>query len=340
MVVSIRSFLSRYRAHLAEIGLILLLYVAYDGTRFLIRGGTDAAELDAHTVQRVEDWLRLRPEHWLNDLFTAHFWLGVPADYLYATLHYVVTGAVLIWLWRAHRPAYRHGRTQLALATVTGLAGFIFFPTAPPRLLSDGGYIDVMSQHAAVGWWADNASAPRGLGSLTNEFAAMPSLHVGWAVWCGLMVFRHARPHWVRALGAAYPVVIMLVVMGTANHYLLDGIVGTALMLLAGWVATPYLRGFDAAASSLRTPPTRVTRRAPATPLPAPAFGAPRPAPAPAPAAAAVLGPVPIPVPASLAATGPAHIPALADLAAAGLRSAGGMILIPPLGPQPQPRSA
>ncbi|MQY28962.1 phosphatase PAP2 family protein [Nocardia aurantia] len=263
MIEPIRSSLSRYRAHLGEIALLLSLYIAYDGTRFLVRGGQDVADRNGQVVQRVEDRLGLRPEHWLNNLVADRAWLGIPADYAYATLHYVVTAAVLIWLWRAHRPAYRRGRTQLALATVAGLAGFVFFPTAPPRLLTGGGYVDVMSEHAAAGWWDDDASAPRGFGSITNEFAAMPSLHVGWAVWCGLLVFRHARHRWVRALGAAYPVLIVLVVVGTANHYLLDGIAGTALILLAGWAATPYLRWFDATTVRLRALPARVGAQLP-----------------------------------------------------------------------------
>ncbi|WP_196814457.1 phosphatase PAP2 family protein [Nocardia sp. BMG111209] len=274
MIVLNRSSLTRYRVHLAEAGLVLALYAAYDGTRYLVRGGADAAEQDAHTVLRLENLVRLHPEQWLNRLFATHSWLGVPADYLYATLHYVMTAAVLIWLWRAHRTAYRHGRTQLALATVTGLAGFVLFPTMPPRLLTTGEYIDVMSQHAAVGWWADT-SAPRALDSMTNDFAAMPSLHVGWAVWCGLMILRHARRPWVRALGAAYPMLILLVVMGTANHYLLDGIAGAVLMLLAGWAATPYLRRFDAMTAALRAPTTpRLVHRAPEPPLSTPATGA------------------------------------------------------------------
>ncbi len=101
----------------------------------------------------------------------------------------------------------------------------------PPRLLPGGnGFIDTMAQYGSYGWWGSDASAPRGMGHLTNEYAAMPSLHVGWSLWCGIMLFRFGR-HWtVRALGVLYPVVTALVVMGTANHYLLDAAAGVLVM--------------------------------------------------------------------------------------------------------------
>lgn len=99
-----------------------------------------------------------------------------------------------------------------------------------------------MARYSAYGWWGGEASAPRGLGGLTNQFAAMPSLHVGWALWCGIALWRHGRRPLVRALGAAYPAVTTLVVMGTANHYFLDAVAGAAVMG-AGWLAARALPG-------------------------------------------------------------------------------------------------
>ena len=73
---------------------------------------------------------------------------------------------------------------------------------------------------------------PTGLAAVTNEYAAMPSLHVGWALWCGLLVFRHSRNRALRLLGLLYPAAIAVVVMGTANHYLLDCLAGVAVTVL------------------------------------------------------------------------------------------------------------
>ncbi|WP_370112336.1 phosphatase PAP2 family protein [Streptacidiphilus sp. MAP12-33] len=229
-----------------ELVLVAAVYFTYDGSRLLVRGGIERAQRDALRLLDVEQWLHLDPERRLNADFTSHSWLGIPADFAYASLHYAVTPAVLIWLWRHHRAVYRRARTWLALTTVLALVGFVLFPAAPPRLLPSGfGFTDTMAQHAGIGWWGGSASVPTGLASMTNEFAAMPSLHVGWALWCGLMLLTHARDRTVRTLGVLYPVIISMVVMGTANHYLFDALAGAGVVLLGRALTDPALRLWD-----------------------------------------------------------------------------------------------
>ncbi|WP_227980977.1 phosphatase PAP2 family protein [Nocardia spumae] len=244
---------ARARGWFREAALVVVVYFAYDGARLLVGSGLDHARTDGHGLLRLESWLGLDPELWLNRIFSGHAGIAIPADFAYATLHYVVTPAVLIWMWWSHREHYRLARTQLGIATVAGLVGFVLMPTAPPRLLeSSYGFVDVMALHSSVGWWQGDASTPRGLDSLTNSFAAMPSLHVGWALWCGLVLYRFGRNPSTRLIGVAYPIVMTLVVMGTANHYLLDCVAGAALILAAGYAAAPYLRICDAAADGAR----------------------------------------------------------------------------------------
>src|SRR4029453_7243676 len=108
---------------------------------------------------------------------------------------------------------------------------------APPRMLP--GYVDTLASTAGSGWWGSDASAPKGLGGLTNELAAMPSLHVGWALWCAWVVFLCTRSHWLGAAAAAYAVGTVLVVVVTANHYLVDAVAGAALVLVAVLVTRP-----------------------------------------------------------------------------------------------------
>lgn len=231
---------------LVELVLVAVIYTAYDSSRLLVRGGYTEAARNATDLLHAEKWVHLDPERWLNTILSAHAWLGVPADFMYATMHYIVTPAVLIWLWRCHRPVYRQARTWLGVSTVTALIGFVTFPTAPPRLLPHSyGYTDTMAEHASVGWWGASASAPKGLGGMTNEFAAMPSLHVGWALWCGLMLLMYARNPIVRILGMLYPVAIALVVMGTGNHYLFDVLAGCLVMGLGALLSRPYMRVWD-----------------------------------------------------------------------------------------------
>ncbi|MGF1425929.1 phosphatase PAP2 family protein [Kitasatospora sp. LaBMicrA B282] len=213
--------------------LLLLVYAAYDGSRLLVSGNQLQAQQHGLRLLAIERAVGLSPEHWVNHAFAAHPWLGIPADFVYSTLHYAVTAAVLFWVWRFRREHYAHARTWLLLTTTLGLVGFVAYPTAPPRLLDgSSGFVDVLAQHASIGWWSGGGGVPKGLATLTNDYAAMPSLHVGWALWCGLLVFRHARGRALRVLGLLYPAAIAVVVMGTANHYLLDCVAGVAVTVL------------------------------------------------------------------------------------------------------------
>ncbi|MCC9305923.1 phosphatase PAP2 family protein [Kitasatospora sp. RB6PN24] len=222
--------------------LLLLVYAAYDGSRLLAGDNRSQAQQHGRRLLAIERALDLSPEHWLNRAFAEHSWLGAPADYVYSLLHYAITAVVLIWLWRYRRAHYTHARTWLLLTTALGLVGFVAFPTAPPRLLdSSSGFVDVLAQHASIGWWS-GGGVPKGLADMTNDYAAMPSLHVGWALWCGLLIFRHGRNRVIRLFGLIYPPTIAVVVMGTANHYLLDCVAGAAVTTLGLQGTGPAMR--------------------------------------------------------------------------------------------------
>jgi hypothetical protein len=220
---------------LREIVLIGATYSLYDVTRYFVSGDHDVAIRHGRAILRFEQRIDLDPEHTLNKLFSSHIALGLPADYFYATLHYIVTPLVLVWLWRRYPSSYASARTVLIATTVIGLVGFSLLPVAPPRLL--GGFVDTMAHFSHYGWWSTAGSAPRGLGSDTNQFAAMPSLHVGWAVWSGWQLYRHGRHRVTKILGVLYPFVLSVVVIATANHYLLDVIAGFAVVGLGVVVA-------------------------------------------------------------------------------------------------------
>jgi phosphohistidine swiveling domain-containing protein len=216
----------------------LAIYVAYSVSRGLTMG--DQGD-EASTGQTLLNWERswhLAPEHALNQLLWHLPALAVAASYFYAVLHYVVTPAVLVWMYRRNPDHYRTARNTLVVATLLGLVGFWLLPTTPPRMLAGSGFHDTLADVSGWGWWSDQASAPRGFGGLTNQHAAMPSLHVGWALWSGWLIARHARRRAARLAGAIYPILTALVVMATGNHYLLDAVGGAAdVALAAGTVA-------------------------------------------------------------------------------------------------------
>ncbi|MBO7936475.1 MULTISPECIES: phosphatase PAP2 family protein [Streptomyces] len=229
-----------------ELPLILLVYACYSAGRLLARGDVTTAVDHGLAILRFEKALYLNAEHPLNRLFTREAWLGVPADFWYASLHYVVTPAVLVWLFRSRAEIYRAARTWLMTSTFIGLIGFTLLPTCPPRLLAEShGFVDTMAQYSSYGWWGGEASAPRGMGGMTNQYAAMPSLHVGWALWCGVILWRHGGTRLAKTAAIVYPLVTTIVVMGTANHYFLDAAAGAAVMGAGLLLAPLVMRAAD-----------------------------------------------------------------------------------------------
>jgi hypothetical protein len=229
-----------------ELPLILLVYACYSAGRLLARGDVTTAVDHGLAILKVEKFLHINAEHPLNRLFTREAWIGVPADFWYASLHYLVTPVILVWLFRSRSVHYRAARTWLMTSTFIGLIGFTLLPTCPPRLLSAShGFVDTMAQYSSYGWWGGEASAPRGMGGMTNQYAAMPSLHVGWALWCGVMLWKYGRTRTAKAAAIAYPLITTIVVMGTANHYFLDAVAGAAVMGAGLLLAPLVIRAAD-----------------------------------------------------------------------------------------------
>ncbi len=220
-----------------EILLIGALYGIYELSRGIGDVDVRTAMANGREIMHLERLWHIDPERVLNHGLHHVFVLAVVASYFYSLMHYLVTPVVLVWLYRSHRKHYGRARTALAISTAIGLLGYLTLPTAPPRMLGHSGLIDILAQTQHYGWWGDDGSVPEGMGGLTNQFAAMPSLHVGWAVWCGAAVALYARRRWVRALGVAYPVLTTVVVMATGNHYLLDALAGAAVIAAGAWLS-------------------------------------------------------------------------------------------------------
>jgi hypothetical protein len=227
---------SRVRGHhlrpraQAELALLVLLFVAYSVGRLLGHPALPTAMAHARDLLHIEALLHLDIELQANELLDSVPLLALIGSYYYALLHYLVTPAVLLWAYHARPLHYRRVRNALVIGSAIGLVGFTLIPMAPPRMLP--GYVDTLATTAQHGWWGSDASAPRGLGAMTNQLAAMPSLHVGWALWCAWVVFTLTERRWVRIAAIAYPIGTALVVVGTANHYVLDAVAGVLVMLI------------------------------------------------------------------------------------------------------------
>ncbi len=207
---------------LAEIALVLGCYALYCVVRVLAPHRLDVAFQNATHVASLESALGLDDEAWLNAFLTRHDWLEVVASYYYVSLHYVVTTAVLVWLWRRRDHDYAAMRSALVLASAAALVIYAAWPMAPPRYAMAGA-VDTVSDVLQSGG--------HGVAGLVNDIAAMPSMHVGWALWCAVVVVRTST-HRLRHLAWAYPVVTTLVVVATANHYLLDAVGGVVVVVV------------------------------------------------------------------------------------------------------------
>jgi hypothetical protein len=208
-----------------EVAIVLAGYWLYGLGRNAVPSHVALAHRHGLGVARLQRSLGLAWDRDLNHVVAAREWLAQVLDYDYATLHFVVTPAVLVWLFARHPGVYRGARTVLVSTTVLSLVVFFLYPVAPPRLLPRLGYVDTVLRFHTWGSLADPQIAEK-----SNQFAAVPSLHMAWALWCGIALVLVARRRWVRMLGAMYPVSTLAVILGTGNHFVLDAVAGAAAL--------------------------------------------------------------------------------------------------------------
>jgi PAP2 superfamily protein len=232
-----------------ELLLIGIGYYLYREARNLVPNQPGIAQRHARSVQWLQEKLHLNFELSVNHFVDRHEWLAQSMDYYYATLHFIITIAILVWLFLARKRVYRGMRTALFALTLTGLAGFYLYPLAPPRLMpAQYGYIDTLAKYHTWGSLADPNVAEH-----TNQFAAMPSLHIGWATWCAIAVFYCAKPVWLRVLAVIYPFFTLMVIVGTANHFVIDAAGG--LIVVAVGFGVQYLMSGHPAHQPAPDPP-------------------------------------------------------------------------------------
>jgi len=192
---------------------------------------------NAWGVLHLEQSLHIDPELGLDRWLSAHHTLALIVSDYYDNAHFVVTLALLGWLWWRRADIYRPLRSSLVLVNVIGFIVFWLYPVAPPRMLTAYGFTDVVASSHAFGSWHTGA-----LASQANQLAAMPSLHIAWAAWCTLALWRLSERRWVRLAAVAYPLLTTLAVLATANHFLLDVLAGLLTLALAVGLAAAWTR--------------------------------------------------------------------------------------------------
>jgi hypothetical protein len=214
---------ARWWVELLVVGWLLFLY---DAVNNLAPLRLSTALGNAGGILNFEHVLHIDPELSLDRWLAAHHTLGlILADY-YDNAHFVVTLSVLVWLWWRRADLYRPLRNTLVLVNVLGFVVFWLLPVAPPRMLD--GFTDVVASTHAFGSWHTGP-----LASAANQLAAMPSLHMAWAAWCTLALWRASTNTVVRVLAVAYPCLTGFAVLATGNHFLLDLVGGLLVLAIA-----------------------------------------------------------------------------------------------------------
>ena len=251
-------------------------YVVYSWSRNQFGSAnisTDPGSLDvplnafhnAERLIRIERMIGLYHEETVQDLFLRFHWFIRFWNTFYGTFHFVVTLAVFWILYFKRKHVFAQWRNTLAITTALGIVGFSLFPVMPPRLLdapcpkdggfggtciasslrSDGpdgiaktdddgsfGFVDTLPAYGGGLWTFDS----KGMKSLSNQYAAMPSMHIGWSSWCAFAMWPLMRRRWTKAFTLLYPAATLFCIVVTGNHFWIDGLGGLAALGVGSWL--------------------------------------------------------------------------------------------------------
>jgi hypothetical protein len=221
---------------LRQLGVVVLGIVIYFGVRGLTEGRPSVALDHARDVLRFEEQVRLDQEHRIQDLLVGRDWLVDAANWVYIWGHWPVIAGAMLWLALRHRLVFLRLRNAMLLSGGVGLVIYASYPVAPPRLVQIG-LVDTVSERSHAYRYLQPPA-------FVNQYAAMPSLHVGWDLLVGIAIFTAAGTMVLKWLGVLMPLFMASAVVLTANHYVVDGFAGSVLALagLAGavWLERHY----------------------------------------------------------------------------------------------------
>ena len=214
---------------------------------------------NAVLVIRIERALGLYHEESIQDFFLPYTWLIETMNTYYGTAHFFVTLGVFILLFKRRPDVFGQWRNTLAAMTGLAIIGFVLFPLMPPRLLdapcpsatggfggaciehelrnyngaTNFGFVDTIAEFG--GPWAFNEGPAA---SLSNQYAAMPSLHIGWSTWCVFALWPLAKKRWKRIVLFLYPATTLFCIVVTGNHFWLDGLGGIVVFTVGYYIGT------------------------------------------------------------------------------------------------------
>lgn len=213
---------------LREALIMVVCYAAYDFSRALAQGREAVALANGVFFMNLEKALGIWWEPWIQGRVSGFEPLMSFLVWAYANMHLPIIIGALVWVFTQRRSWWTLYRNWFLAMNFIAVIVFAVLPTAPPRMIFTSGVADINFLHGVREHILEN-------GVLANPFAAMPSLHFGYALFIGIMLYALARQPWVRYAGFAYALVVLVAIVATGNHFIIDAAAG-ALVVLAAWV--------------------------------------------------------------------------------------------------------
>jgi membrane-associated phospholipid phosphatase len=213
---------------------LALFAAAYWGYRF-VRGTVDGKVADAFQNGRhliaLERTLHAFVEPAIQGWASTKSWLIDAASWMYMNSQFSITLGVLVFIYLFHNSAFYFIRNMFMVAMVLALVGYLIFPTAPPRFFPEWGFTDTVSNYTGVPQDSVTVNA------LFNPFAAVPSMHVAYALMLGWPLARLVKLRAARVLWLLYPLLVTFVVVVTGNHFIMDAVAGALVAGVAAYAA-------------------------------------------------------------------------------------------------------
>jgi hypothetical protein len=225
---------------------VALFAIAYNAYR-LVRGlvddpaGATVAFQNARELISIERGLHIFVEPSIQAWADAQPIIVDAASWMYINTQTSVTLAALAFLYMFHNASFYFVRNMFMVAWVLALVGYIVFPTAPPRFFPEWGFFDAVSNFTGV--THDNVS----VNALFNPYAAVPSMHVAFALMIGIPLARLVKHRTARVFWLLYPIIVTFVIVVTANHFIADAVLGALTAALAAYGAEGLARARPAA---------------------------------------------------------------------------------------------
>jgi PAP2 superfamily len=238
---------------LRQVGLFVLADLCYETVRGVAEGQKAVAFANGREIIDFERATGTLFEPGFQSLLIGERWLIDFANFMYMNSHFVLTTGFLVWLYIRRNDSFYFVRNMFMVAMALALVGYALYPTAPPRMFEQFGFVDTITDFSQVNH--DSALVK----VFVNPYAAVPSMHCAFALMIsvpGVLLSRHL---WSKAFWCLYPLLVFWVVVVTANHYWVDAAIGALVAAASALVAQRLLARARPRAWAFRPAPGEAT---------------------------------------------------------------------------------